>query len=432
MKRKLILISLVCFVIICGINVQVDAAEKDYTISVSFEQVPLGSVLRVLSGKTGRKFITDTSLANKRIVLHLKDVTPDEAVNALLDTYNLYYVRQADTNIYVIKSKEEGSITTVSKIFYCNYASAEDLVEVLEARLNPGGDLSPDSRTNSIIVTDMADNIDKIGLLIKELDSPTPQIVLEARIIDVKIDQNFQLGVGIENLYKTGNFWTDPLASERVKVIDSYSLEDTDLLPESLYTQNLNPNPGIAGRFNFNIIHKEYNINAIIEAIKENTNSKVISSPKLLCMNNQQAQIIIADEIPYQKLTQTAEGTMVSTEFKAVGVTLQVKPLVNNDGTIVLEVVPEQSFNTGFTNDNIPIVNASRVETTLLLKDGETAVIGGLIREDSTASEYKIPILGDIPIVGYLFKRVTDENTRKELTIFITANIVKDYIPIDE
>ncbi|HLD29433.1 MAG TPA: secretin N-terminal domain-containing protein, partial [bacterium] len=156
----------------------------DDTISLNFEDVALGTVLTIMSRKTGRKFITDNQLAQKKIFIDISNVTADEALTALLNMYNLYYVRQGETNIYVIKSKTEGELTTVSKIFYCNYATAQELSGVIAPKLSKGGNISADVRTNSLIVTDMADNIDQIGTLITVLDTPTPQVLLEARIVD--------------------------------------------------------------------------------------------------------------------------------------------------------------------------------------------------------------------------------------------------------
>ncbi|MFH1416146.1 MAG: secretin N-terminal domain-containing protein [Elusimicrobiota bacterium] len=403
--RKIVLFVSVCLVFqMLWISCPVSAAEN--LLSIDFEQVPLGSVLRVLTSKTGRKFITDSELSSKRIVLHLNNVTPDEAVNALLDTYNLYYVRQADTNIYVIKSKESGKITTVSRIFYCSYATARNLTKVLTSMVTSGGKIDADDRTNAIIVTDMADVVEKIGKLIAELDTPTPQVLLEARIIDIKITDSLDSGVNFSLFHNKNGASEDTIK----------------------YNQALAPNQSVTSKVTMGILDGDYDIDAIIEAIVTKTDAKVLTNPKLLVLNNRTATITIVDEVPYQELTQTSEGgSMVSTEFKEVGVLLKVQPLINKDGTIILNIQPEQSFDTGVSVSAIPIINTSKVNTTFMLRDGETAVIGGLIRETNTVTEYKVPLLGDIPILGYLFKRVDISKTRKELTVFVTAHIIQEY-----
>lgn len=130
-------------------------------ISIDFQGTTLYTVLNVLSMKTGMKLISDTNLYQKKIMLSLKNVTAEEALNALLDTYDLYYVKQGDANIYVIKSKSDGSHITVSRVVFCNYAKAADLEKILSTRLSKGGKIVSDTRTNSLIITDLADSLDQ-------------------------------------------------------------------------------------------------------------------------------------------------------------------------------------------------------------------------------------------------------------------------------
>jgi type II secretory pathway component HofQ len=142
-------------------------------------------------------------------------------------------------------------------------------------------------------------------------------------------------------------------------------------------------------------------------------------------MNGQEANIDIVEEIPYQQLTLGEGQTTATTLFKEVGIKLKVKPQINRDGSVVLNVAPEQSFRTGESIDSVPVISTSKSNTTFIIKNTETAVIGGLIRETDSQSEYKVPLLGDIPVLGYLFKRSDKQKVRTELTIFITAKVVQ-------
>ncbi|MDR1695180.1 MAG: hypothetical protein LBR69_00895 [Endomicrobium sp.] len=436
-------------------------------ISVDFQGTTLYTVLNVLSMKTGRKFITDADLLNKKIVLTLKDVTPDEAINALLDTYDLYYVRQGDTDIYVIKSKSDVSPITVSKVLFCNYAKAEALSKVLEARLTRGGKITFDERTNSLIVTDLADTIDKIEILVRSLDVPTPQVQIEAKIVDVTLSNRFQIGTQIDNIYRapkvnvtglssagqyitqsnintpptitdvpggvtvsptdiygrgtintSGYFWADPL-----DIVDGVSYRPTANYQHSL--SNLTNIAGV-GRLSTALIAGDYNILGSFYAGIQDTNAKVLTNPKLIVLNNQEAEIDIVEEVPYISGSSINENGSITTTtaFKEVGLKLKVKPQINRDGTIVLSVVPEQSFRTAETLDGVPVINVSKANTVMILRSGETAVIGGLIRETENETVNKIPLLGDIPILGYLFKTVSKDKVRHELTIFISAKIL--------
>ncbi|MFA5858055.1 MAG: secretin N-terminal domain-containing protein [Elusimicrobiota bacterium] len=405
------------------------AAEEKITLGFN-SSVMLGTVLDVLSAKGNRKFITDAQLSRKEVIINLKNVTIDEALDALLDIYDLYYVKQPSTDIYIIKSKAEGTVTTVSQTFFLNYASAKDLVAVLTPKLTRGGTMSADERTNCLIVNDMSDNIDKIGALLKMVDIPTMQVLLEAKIVDVKTDTAMKWGIDISNLYRMGTFVQNPLEFERRKILSglgqNYDLLPAAITPDGTYQQTFTPGLSASAKFKFNIIQDGYNVDALIEAMKMNGGANVLSNPKLLVLNNEEATIHIVDEVPYEEKTQTEDGkTMVSTQFKEIGIKLRVKPQINRDGTIVLNVTPEQSFRTGESLGNVPIINTSKVATTFMLKNRETAVIGGLIRVTESKTQYKVPLLGDIPYIGYLFQKYSKETGRTELTIFITANIVE-------
>lgn len=411
------------------------AIESRGLISVDFQGTTLYTVLNILSMKTGRKFVTDAELLNKKIVLSLKDVTPDEALNALLDTYDLYYVKQGDTNIYVIKSKSDVSPITVSKVIFCNYAKASDLEKVLSARLTKGGKIASDERTNSVIITDLADSIDKMETLIRSLDVPTPQVLIESRIVDVTLSNQLQIGTQIDNLYRMPKFteamgktpdsngyvWRDPFSALKGDDV-------INTLPNSNYQQTLvAQTPLGVGRMSAAIIAGDWNIVGSIYAGLEEKNAKILTNPKLIVLNNQEATIEIVEEVPYitNKTTAVDSGAITaSTAFKDVGLKMKVKPQINRDGTIVLQVSPEQSFRTGESLDGVPVLNTSKATTVMILRSGETAVIGGLIRETETETENKIPLLGDIPILGYLFKSVVKNKARHELTIFISAKII--------
>ena len=377
-------------------------------ISIDFQGTTLYTVLNVLSMKTGMRLITDTTLYNKKIMLSLQDVTPEEALNALLDTYDLYYVKQGDANIYVIKSKADGSHITVSRVIFCNYAKAADLEKVLSTRLSKGGKIVSDERTNSLIITDLADSLDKMEGLIRTLDVPTQQVLLEAKIVDIKLSNGFSVGNYFSATRNSGNPGINyfPYAGDKFRgfgMTNSFS--------------------GIG----ISLLEGDWTFNDVFEAGVMDKNAKVLSNPKLLVLNNKEATIDIIEEVPYQEssTTSTSTGDISSTtSFKEVGIKLKVKPQINRDGSIVLEVAPEQSYRTGEAINNTPVINTSKSTTVLMLKSGETAAIGGLIREDEDETINKVPLLGDIPLLGYLFKARSKNKGRYELTIFITAKIV--------
>jgi len=429
--------------VVLSANTAFAAIESRGLISVDFQGTTLYTVLNILSMKTGRKFVTDADLLNKKIVLSLKDVTPDEALNALLDTYDLYYVKQGDTNIYVIKSKSDVSPITVSKVIFCNYAKAADLEKILKDRLTKGGKVTSDERTNSVIITDLADRIDKMESLIRSLDVPTPQVLIESRIVDVTLSNTLQLGTQIDNIYRmpkistganltgTGGFTASPLNPNGYMWTDPYSYLAGDnpvkVKPVTSYNQTLSSTPIGVGTLGAAIIAGDWNFVGSIYAGLEDKNAKIVTNPKLIVLNNQEATIDIVEQVPYMSSQSTTidNGVITATvAFMQVGLKMKVKPQINRDGTIVLQVSPEQSFRTGEALDGTPVIDTSKATTVMVLRSGETAVIGGLIRDTENDTTNKIPLLGDIPLLGYLFKTVVKNKERHELTIFISAKII--------
>ncbi len=399
-------------------------------ISLDFPDTPLSTVISVLSLKTGYKFITDSDLAKRRIVLSLKEVTPEEAINALLDTYNLYYVRQGETNIYVIKSKTDTVVTTVSKVFFLNFPTAKELEPVLKTKLSKNGTISSAEKSNAIIVNDTANNIDEIDQLIKALDVPPLQVLLEAKIIDVKIDNHTQIGVDT-TLYRTNQTYTSPL-SLTSSLQGSAATTVTSAQPQVGYTQSFSPgflNAGTPGSgLRVALLSGDMNVQAYIEALQTDTNAKILTNPRLVVINNKEATINIIEEVPYASQSTTGIGTGIVSSvvaFKEVGIKLKVRPQINRDGTIILDISPEQSSIVSIASDGTPTVYTSKTDTTFMMENGETAVIGGLVKEEDTNTEYKVPLLGDIPILGNLFKRSDKEKIRTELTVIITAKILK-------
>jgi len=372
-------------------------------------------------------------------MLSLKDVTPEEALTALLDTYNLYYIRQANTNIYIIKSRSDVAKVSVSKVIFCNYTNATTIANILKESISKDGKIVADARTNSLVITDLADSIAKMENLIRAIDVPTQQVMLEAKIVDVNLGKGLSLGTRINNVYRKGQTTLidgDAKTTETGEPVFSQILKHNFMYSTIVGKAN-EQGAGLLGLTNsfsqmgVTILSGDWVVDAAIEAGIQDRSAKVLTNPKLLVLNNQEATIEIIEEYPYISDSQISDSGRVSNtvSFKEIGMKLKVKPQINRDGSIILTVSPEQNFRVGevvSANENAPIVNTSRTTTTLMLRSGETAAIGGMIREAEDSTTQKVPLLGDIPILGYLFKSVQKNKTRYELTIFITARIVNN------
>ena len=253
------------------------------------------------------------------------------------------------------------------------------------------------------------------------MDVPTQQVLHEAKIVDINLSHGTAIGTRWNETYRDGllNPTVDPSRMNNKNFV--YETPVGSVMGLGL-TKSF-------ARVGVSILEgDDWSINGTFEAGVEDKDAKVLSNPKLLVLNNQEASIDIVEEIPYleSKTTSTEGNTTGTMAFKEAGIKLKVKPQINRDGSIVLSISPEQSYRTGETigEENTPVINTSKSTTTLMLRSGETAAIGGLIRETEDTTVNKVPLLGDIPILGYLFKSETKNKSRYELTIFITAKIV--------
>lgn len=302
----------------------------------------------------------------------------------------------------------EIDIPRMTKIFDLTYARAEDLSERINMILTPTvGSMRFDKRTNKVSITDVPDKIREIDNLIAAFDVKERQVSIEAKIVQVILSDRFQMGINWEavlenshNLNFKGNF-------DVLSPIDKHGRMSIGTLADDQYT-------------------------AMIESLQTFGTTQNLSNPHIMVINNQEAKILVGSTEPYVTSTTTtpASGpttTAESVNFIEVGVKLYVTPTIHNDGYVTLKIKPEVSSvtrNVTTSNNNtIPVVETSEAETTVLVKDGVTIVIGGLIKDEKINTDTSVPILGKIPLLGAAF-RSKDHLTRKtELVIFLTPRI---------
>ena len=284
--------------------------------------------------------------------------------------------------------------------------------------LSSRGKIESDARTNKLIVTDIQENVDKIGEIAQKLDTRTPQVLIEAAIVDVKITGQTKYGIDW-NLTKTTKGVAATSAAKRgTSVSDGNFSQDL-----STGLQHVITGFGIG----------QWDITATIQWLRQNADVKILARPRLLVLDNQEAKIEIIEHVPYTKSSVNEQGnTVTTTEFKEVGTYLTVSPHITNDKFVSMLVKPMHSFVTSYTSDNQPIIDSRSLETNMLTKDARMIIVGGLRRNYNTVTVYKIPILGDIPLLGYLFKKNTTEKTRMELIVLITPTIITEETELTE
>jgi len=261
-----------------------------------------------------------------------------------------------------------------------------------------------DDRTNSIIVTSTPEGLLAAATLINKLDVRPEQVLIEAKIVEIGIDESVNIGID----------WS----LSRNVVSESGAEVSQD-------AQSLTPSQSTIGSFTFGYLKSDIALTARLAAAQTKGNTKVLSQPRIATLNNMEATIMVGDQIPYAQTTVTTAGSTQSTAFINVGIQLTVKPTINADGRITMEIAPTVSYprNPGSITGGISTRTA---KTTVLVRNGETIVIGGLITDQEGKDVSQIPLLGDLPVLGSFFKSLRNTKSKTELLIFMTPYIMKE------
>ncbi len=412
--------------------------------SLEFRDADLKDVLRALAQENGFNIIIGEEVAG-RLTLSFKNVSLMEALDAILRINNLEK-RDESGIIRVIKSPfPEGEGDLVTKIIPISFASAKESSETLKGILSKKGSISVDSRTNSIIVRDIPGNIEKISEIIRGLDSKTPQVLIEARIVEVNTNFTRELGVqwggNLSQSTSAGTFQATGAASGSTT---STALTGGVGSSGNNFIVNLpaNVGSGSGGALGllFGNISNTFQLDLQLSAMEDRGHGKILSNPKVLTLNNKEAKISSGTEIliPTSTIvgTTTTGGTTgtTGTTGATTGVTtinakleLTVTPHVTPDNQIVMHVKTDKK-DPDFSNlvQNIPPLSTRTAETDLLVEDGETIVIGGIFTRSESSSKAGVPWLSNIPLLGWFFKKETKVENQNELLIFITPTIHKD------
>lgn len=387
-------------------------------ISVDFRDMPIEDVIRSMADQVQVDIISSPSVTGN-VTAKLTDVPLGEALSNILAAHGYGYV--TDRNIIRVAPLGEitqMSETLVNKIYHITYANVLDVEKALNKFKSTRGVVSANPGTSHIIVTDTEANIKAIDTFIEEIDRITPQILVEVRIYDITCRNTLDLGVEWEagrNTTFDGGIGNNPIGGRR----DPFVM--TGFLGATSKTEDT------TGALRFGVLNSALDVDVILRAQQENVEAKLLANPRILVLDNEQAVFDIVREIPYKETTAAGGGLQTETiKFKDVGVKLMVTPHVARDGMLRLNIVPEFGVIVG-TDDltNVPTVDTRRVNTIALVQDGQTVVLGGLRKKDVTRQVNKVPILGDIPIAGILFRFTGEDTANTELVVFITPRVVE-------
>jgi len=414
-------------------------------LTMDFQDADVRDVLHLLALKSGLNIIYGNDVTGP-VSVHLDRVPFDQAFQTILTLKALVALPMGPKVIRVVSSTtlstEQSQATTFTRVFRLNYAEADDVkkpIDAIRAAAGRKGVSTTDSKTNAIIVTDTVEGLKEVEDLIPVLDRKPQQVDIESKIVEVQLNNETQTGIswqyagngGANNQYligasknSVGSFsgLVGPSDNTGVQVLGpAASVTGTGV---SLNPITSGPSP-VA--LSFLTQQGTYLLAAQISALATEGRVKVLSTPHIVTTNNQEASINVADQIPYTVTTVSNGVSQSAVQFISAGVKLTVKPTVNADRRITLHVKPEVSNAVGTGSAALPpTVNTRNADTTVLLRDGETIAIGGLIQENINKSVTGIPFLMSIPILGYLFKTVDDIKQRTELIVFLTPKIAAE------
>ncbi len=381
-------------------------------ISISVKEVKLENVLRILSEKSGMIFISDPEIRTNKITLDLKEIAPLEALSIMTELYDLGFQQLGTSGKYLVTNKGDIAIPTRTVSYACQFSEAKDLAQAIQPFLTADiGKVFGDARTNMLIIQDTPGQVTELLSLMKTLDTHTAQVHIKSAIVEVSVTQDHERGVQ----------W---FTKQNNKGGDVNGVLQTDFGLRSLFVEPLTePWPAnITAGFAMGIIAAD--IDVVLGALSKTNDLNLLSTPHLMVLDNKQAEIEVGDQIPYPKLN---EFGMTSYEFKNATVKLTIFVHVNNDSTVTIRLSPQANFQQGLTPDGVPIISTRRAVTEVIVKNGQTVVLGGLMQESDVVTESKVPILGSIPLIGELFKSTLKSKKKTELLVMITPEIVDIY-----
>jgi type IV pilus assembly protein PilQ len=467
------------------------------TVTITMSDADIRKVIELVADQAGVDVVISPEVKGN-VTVKLTDVPLEEALRNILSAYGYSYTPTGNMiRIEKGPDRTKGGVELaeplVAKTYEIVYADVKEVVKALNSFKSKQGMVTSIQGTSHIIVKDTESTIRDITAFIEKIDKMTAQILVEARVYDITSRENFDIGtawhigrntpittVTDKDTYKKTDTTTSPTdtwektITGTVDTVDptndgtvtvtkttqkpattGYGITDTkeitkDASKSWLTDATGNPlsyrksDPYMGGLFDkenggtlrFGVLNDAVDIDLALSILHKQVGAKLLANPRILVLDNEKATINIISEIPYQRLTESAMGgSMGTTEFKEVGIKLEVTPhLAARDEMIRLQLKPEFSVRTSdvvITTTGagarypIPVVDKRTADTILLIKNGQTVVLGGLRKKETTQDVRKVPLLGDLPVLGNLFRSESESTVNSELVVFITTWIIK-------
>jgi type IV pilus assembly protein PilQ len=436
--------------------------QKEYTgerLTLNFQDIETRAVLQLLADTSGQNMVISDTVGGN-VTLRLQNVPWDQALDIVMRTKGLDMRREGNVMFVApaqeIAAREKELLTARQQVqqlaplrteyLQINYAKAGDLATLIKSGQNSSllsarGSVAIDERTNTLLLQDTSERLADIRRLVSTLDIPVRQVLIEARIVIVNDDYSRELGVrfGATAAFDHGgsdgggivgsrNFVTadDDLALSRTP--DGLNTPPAFLQgdPIDRYMVNL-PVANPAGRLALTLLDSDYLVDLELSAAQAEGRGEIISSPRLITANQREATIEQGVEIPYQESSSSGATT---TQFKKAVLSLKVTPQITPDNRVILDLtVSKDSVGqlvASATGGFVPSIDTREIVTQVLVNDGQTVVLGGILETERRDAETKVPWLGDVPVLGRLFKTTNKTDNKDELLIFVTPRILRE------
>ena len=407
-------------------------------LSLNFQDIEVRSVLQLIADFTGLNLVASDTVTGS-ITLRLENVPWDQALDIILQTKGLDKRRMGNVLLVApaqeIAEYERQELETQRQMeelrpvrletIQVNYAKAGDIVSLLredDELISDRGFISSDDRTNTISVRETAPKLQEIRDLIETWDRPVRQVLIEARIVQADVDVSSDMGIAWGVSGNEGNFRIGGSS-------DSLSVAEDGSFGSDSFPADMNVDLGVTetgtSSAAIGFTSSDFLLDLELSALESDGQLEIVSQPKVVTADRQEASIKSGEEIPYQTSAGASGATDV--EFKEAALGLNVTPQITPDDNIIMDLEVNQDSR-GQVTAGVPSINTRSVQTQVLVGDGETVVLGGIYESEVSKSVVKTPFLGDIPYLGALFRQTSEVDTRTELLIFVTPRIMESNV----
>jgi len=410
-------------------------------ISVDFKDADIRQVLRILSLKSGVDIVASPDVEGL-VTIKLTNVPWEQALDIILRTYGFTYERKGNVvRVLTLEAMEQEALAT--EVFPLSYAKAKEVTDVIKEMLSDRGKVKFDERTNTLVITDLPSNLFQLKQVIERLDQQTPQVHIESKFVETRLTRDENLGIDwFDSIQVTVDpaiaptTFPFPAGKDLGNVGEAFLPRAGTFDPSTGASLPRGRVPGVGGKFTFGTIDTA-NLVTTLNVLKQRIDTRVISNPTIVTLNNKEAFVQVGTDVNipnFQIDPSTGRATVTGFQTRSTGVILKITPQVNPQQEIVLAVKPEittvgadRTFASGIT---FPDFDVQKADTQVRLRDGETLAIGGMKRNAERVTLNKVPILGDIPIIGWLFTNRREQTPsgqdQLDLLIFMTVHLVKD------